>query len=479
MNMKRLKLTIIFTFIITMVFVSCDKDFAEINTDPNNPTAIPAHLLLPSAIRQMQNTNYSTFVAGELAGWAGQLCKVQYNDQQRYIFRESVITATWENYYFIGISDANAMYKLAVEEENNNLMGAALVLQAYGYSILSDIYGNIPMSEAMKADEGIFKPAYDNQEDVYNGIISYLDQAMALFGTGGTINATSDLIYGGNVASWNKFAASLKFRSLMRISGKTSVGSDLQALANSGYLFSDNAQEAKLDYLSSAPSANPLYESIVFGTRGEYKVNSVMIDLLTNNNDPRLPIYAQKNGDGDYRGKPSGIEGLPSPEYNYENVSAIGLFYLRPEAPGYFVSNAEIQFLLAEAAQKGLISGSAQDYYTKGIGASMEFNEVDPALAAAFMAGNIGQLPTVNDLALQQIGNEKWKAIYTQGIEAWTEQRRTGYPILEPAIDGEFNEIPSRLTYPTIEASINQENYNAAVAAQGADLLTTKLWWAN
>ena len=478
--MKRFKFTLIFTFIAALVLVSCDKDFEEINTDPNNPTSVPSHLLIPSSVRQFQNTNYSTFVGGELAGWAQQLAKVQYNDQQRYIFRESVITSTWTNTYAISISDADQMYRLAEAEGNNNVMGVALVLQAYGYSVLTDIYGNIPFSEAMSADEGNFAPAYDSQEAVYAGVLSLCDQAMALLGTGGTIDAISDILYQGDVQNWKRFAASLKFRSLMRVSGKMSVGSDLQALINSGLLFSNNSQEAKLVYLSSAPSANPLYESIVFGTRGEYKLNEVMVDLLINNNDPRLPIYVQPNGDGEFRGKPSGIEGLPNDDYNYDNVSAIGLFYLRPEAPGYFVSNAELQFLLAEASQKGLISsGSPQAYYSAGIKASMDFNEVDAGAAAAYIAGNVGQLATDNTLALQQIGNEKWKAVFTQGIEAWTEQRRTGYPILSPAIEGNINEIPSRLTYPSIESSINKANYEAAVAAQGADLLTTKLWWDN
>lgn len=476
--MKRFKFTMIFTLIAALVLVSCDKDFEEVNTDPNNPTVVPSHLLLPSSVRQFQNTNYSTFVGGELAGWAQQLCKVQYNDQQRYIFRQSVITSTWNNTYAISISDADQMYKLAEGEGNNNMMGAALVLQAWGYGFLTDIYGAVPFSEAMKADDGNFSPAYDSQEAVYTGIFNMLDQAMSLLGTGGDIDSTSDILYGGNVGNWKKFAASLKFRALMRVSGKMSVGSELQSLVNSGLLFTDNSQEARLDYLGSAPSANPLYESIVFGTRGEYKVNEVMIELLKNNNDPRLPIYAQKNGDGEYRGKPAGIEGLPSPDYNYDNVSAIGLFYLRPEAPGYFISNAELQFLLAEAAQKGFISGSAQDYYHKGIDASFAFNEIS-AEADAYKASNVGQLATNNELALQQIGNEKWKALYTQGVEAWTEQRRTGYPILTPAIDGEINEIPSRLNYPNIESSINKANYEAAVAAQGADVITTKLWWDN
>lgn len=485
--MKRFKLTLIFAFIATVVFTSCTKDFDTINIDPNNPTTLPAHLLLPSAVRQLQNTNCSMFVGGDFAGWAGQIAKVQYNDEQRYVPRESVLTSTWSNAYAISISDADQMYKLGGVEENNNIQGAALVLQAWGYAFVTDIYGDAPYTEAMMVSEGIFSPAYDMQETVYDGVLAKLDEALALLGTGGTIDPTSDILYQGDVDAWKSFAASLKFRCLMRISGVRSVGSELQALASSGLLFESIDEEARLDYTSAQPSANPMYESIVYGGRTEWKLNVEMIDLLTNNNDPRLPVYAQENEDGEYRGKPSGIENLPSDEYNYTNVSAIGEFFLRPEHPGYFVSYSELQFLMAEAVQKGLISGNAQALFTEGIRASLAYNgeyyteEEDilayDAASAVYLLSNPARLATDQGIALSQIGSEKWKALFCQGYEAWTEQRRTGIPVLPPAIDGAFNEIPSRYTYPSIESSINKANYEAAVAAQGADLLTTKIWW--
>jgi len=475
--MKRFKLTLIFALIATVVFTSCEKDFDTINIDPNNPTSVPAHLLLPSAVRQMQNTNYSMFVGGDFAGWAQQIAKVQYNDEQRYIPRESVISSTWSNTYAVGISDANQMYLIGGDEENPNIQGAALVLQAWGYGFITDIYGDSPYTEAMSISDGIIAPAYDPQATVYDGILAKLDEAMALLGTGGAIDATSDILYHGDIDAWKSFAASLKFRCLMRISGVRSVGSELQALVNSGLLFKSNDEEAKLIYLSAPPSANPMYESIVDGGRGEWKVNVEMVDLLTNNNDPRLPIYVQEQEDGEYRGKPSGIANLPNNDYNYSNVSAIGEFYLRPESPGYFVSYAELRFLMAEAVTKGLISGNAQLLFSEGIRASMEFNEVSEELTALYLLTNPARLATDTETALAQIGAEKWKAIFCQGVEAWTEQRRTGYPVLSPAIEAVLNEIPSRYTYPTIEASINSDNYEAAVANQGPDVLTTKVWW--
>jgi len=475
--MKRFKLTLIFAFIAAMVFTGCEKDFDTINIDPNNPTTLPAHLLLPSAVRQFQNTSCSMFVGGDFAGWAGQIAKVQYNDEQRYVPRESVLTATWRNAFSISISDADQMYKLGGDEENPNIQGAALVLQAWGYAFVTDIYGDSPYTEAMMVSEGIFSPAYDAQEIIYDGILAKLDEAMTLLGTGGVIDPTSDILYQGNVDNWMKFAASLKFRCLMRISGVRSVGAELQALVNSGYLFASNDEEARLDYTTSQPSANPMYESIVYGGRTEWKLNVQLVDLLVNNNDPRLPVYVQLNDADEYRGKPSGIENLPSDEYNYTNVSAIGEYYLRPEAPGWFVSYAEIQFLMAEAVQKGMISGNAQALYSEGIRASLEYNEVPAADAAVYLLSNPARLATDQNTALSQIGSEKWKALFCQGYEAWTEQRRTGIPILPTAIDGVFDEIPSRYTYPAIEASINKASYEAAVAAQGADLLTTKIWW--
>lgn len=486
--MKRFKIITLLLFGL-LVSVGCDSDFEEINTDPNNPTAVPSSLLIPGVVRTAQNTSYSTFVGGDMgACWSQQFAKVQYNDEERYIPRQSVITMVWDNFYAgtnessisTGvISDSNSMYIIAESEGNNNMMGVALTLQAYGYAFLTDVYGDIPFTEAMKAaTDGNIAPAYDSQEVVYTGVLAMLDEAISLLGTSGSIDGTNDILYGGNPNLWKKFASSLKFRVLMRASGKMSVGAELQALVSAGNLFSSNDDDAKLIYLSADPSANPLYESIVFGTRSEWKINSKMVDILAGANDPRLAVYAQLNEDDEYRGKPSGYNDVPNDTYNYTNVSALGEFYLRPELPGFFMSYPELKFLMAEAATKGYISGgSAAAHYAEGITASMEYNEVAGADITAFLAVN--PLPANQALALEKIATQNWIALFSQGVESWNEYRRTGFPVLTPAVDGAFNEIPSRYNYPTTEGSVNKANYEAAVAAQGADLLTTPIWWMN
>jgi len=475
--MKRFKIITILFFGL-LITVACDKDFEEINTDPNNPTAVPSDLMIPGIIRGAQNQSYSTFVGGDMgACWSQQFAKVQYNDEARYIPRQGTITGVWNTYYAVVVSDANAMYNLAVTEENKNMQGVALALQAYGFAFLTDVYGDIPFSEAIKADEGIIAPVYDKQEAVYTGILKMLDDAIALLGTSGAINSTNDILYGGDAGLWKKFASSLKFRVLMRASAKMDVSAQLQALVNSGNLFTSNAEDAKLVYLGSQPDANPLYESIVYGTRGEWKINSTIVDLLMEDNDPRLAVYAQLNDSDEYRGKPSGYDDVPNDDYNYTNVSALGEFYLRPELPGFFVSNPELKFLMAEAVTKNYISGNANDYYIEGITSSLDFNEVSAADQATYL--NLKALSTTKETALEQIALQKYVSLFSQGVESWNEWRRTGIPALTPAFDGVINQIPSRYNYPTTEGSINKTNYEAAVAAQGPDLLTTPIWWMN
>lgn len=477
--MKRFKIITILFFSL-LVSVGCDSDFEEINQDPNNPLAVPSDLLIPGIIRAAQNRSYSTFTGGDMgACWSQQFAKVQYNDEARYIPRQGVITSVWNDFYSVVIADADAIYTIAASENNNNMMGVGLTLQAYGYSFLTDVYGAIPFSEAIKAgSEGIIAPKYDSQEEVYTGTLAMLDEAIALFGTGGAINGTNDILYGGDAGLWKKFASSLKFRMLMRASAKMSVGADLQALANAGNLFTSNAEDAKLVYLSANPSSNPLYESIVFGTRGEWKINEAIVDRLNADNDPRLSVYAGLNEDNEYRGKPSGYADVPSDDWNYTNVSALGDFYLRPELPGFFVSYPELKFLMAEAVTKGYISGNANTHYIEAIKASMEYNEVPAGDIAGFLsekALNTGS----QSAALEQIATQNWIALFSQGVESWNEWRRTGYPVLTPAFEADLNQIPSRYNYPTIEASLNTANYNDAVSAQGVDDLTTPVWWMN
>ncbi|MDB2606496.1 SusD/RagB family nutrient-binding outer membrane lipoprotein [Zobellia sp.] len=473
----------VFIMIAAFLVLGCDSDFEELNQNPNDPTAVPAELLLGSTLFNTANTVYNVF--GSLdqgSGWAQHMAKVQYNDEMRYIPREGTITTVWDNFYRITASDSQKMYELGAEQDNVAIQGVARVLQAYGFLMLTDIFGDVPFSEALQAELGNTTPVFDTQEAVYTGSLAYLDEAITLLSAGGTIDASQDLLYGGNATNWIKFATSLKFRALMRISGISDVSSQIQQTVNSGNLFSSVDEEAKFSYLESDPNANPIFETIVFGTRGEYKINQTLVEYMDGTNgieDGRLPIYADKNDAGIVRGKPSGFRDLPSPDFNYTNVSALGERFLSPTLPGYFVSYTEIQFLLAEAAKKGFISGgdsAAETYYLEGIRSSFAENGVSDSYEAYIAQSNVSY-DTAD--ALEQIAIQKWIALFSQGMETWIEWRRTDFPVLTPAAENDLGSIPVRFTYPRDEQSLNKVNYDAAVTAQGADALTTPVAWDN
>ena len=476
--MKKINI-ILYTFLSFVLFTGCDKGFEEFNVDPNNSTVVPAHLLLGGPQKKYMNIMYSVQYGGDMgACWAQQWSKVQYNDEARYVPRRGVIDDIWDVMYADVISESKAMYDLAGAEGNNSLKGAGLVMQAVAYQTLVDLYGPIPFTEAI--DGNNLQPAYDSESLVYEGIIQMLSDASTLLASGkGTITSSSDLFYGGNVSNWIKLANSLKFRALMRISSTKNVMVDLQALM--GKMFTSNADNAQISYLSTQPDANPIWETIVDGNRAEYKINSVMVEMLTSLNDDRLAVYAGENASGNIVGKPSGFgvqTTLPNEDlgYTYANISPLGEKYLTATLPGVLMSYSQLALLIAQAANEGYITGgitSAQEWYQEGIKASFDFNGIS---SVDYLAQSSIGFSTKADARIK-IATQEWIALFGQGFESWTEWRRNKIPVLAPAAESLIDQIPSRLFYPTTEPSLNKENYEAGVQTIGSDNLTAPLFW--
>ena len=481
--MKNIKI-ILYAFLSFVLTTGCTEDYEKLNENPNRSSSIPAHLLLGYTQRNFVNTLYTTQYGGDMgACWAQQWSKVQYNSEARYIPRRGNIDGIWRNIYTLTLSESKAMYDLAVLDENTNLQGIALVMQAIGYQRLTELYGPVPFTEAL--DLGNLKPAYDDDSVVFEAVIQMLTDAATLLSSGsGSVTASSDLFYSGDTSKWLKLANSLKFRALMRISSTRSVGAELQAIVNSGAIFQSNADDAQLSYLAAEPDANPIWETIVNGSRPEYKVSSVLVDLLTSLNDPRLEVYASPaESDGVIRGKPPGF-GLQTPlpnealGYTYANISGLGSFYLNPELPGVVMSYAQLNFLMAEAANKGYISGdlaAVNTYYNQGISASFEYNGLSSSISSYLAQPGI-PITSQSD-GTTKIATQQWIALFGQGFETWTEWRRTKIPVLTPAAEADLNQIPSRLYYPALEPSLNSTNYQAASSSIGGDLLTSSLFW--
>ena len=477
--MKKINI-ILYTLLSFAIFTGCDEGFEELNVDPNNSTAVPAHLLLGGTQLTYMNTMYSAQLGGDMgACWAQQWSKVQYNDEARYVPRRGNIDAVWRNMYSSIISEANAMYNLADAENNNALKGASLVMQAVGYQTLVDFFGPIPFTEAI--DGSILQPAYDTEATVYAGIITMLTDASALLATGsGSITASSDLFYEGDLSKWKKLSNSLMFRALMRISSTPeNQNSKMQGLM--GKMIASNEESAQITYLGAAPDANPIWETIVDGNRAEYKINSVLVELLEQSNDERLAVYAGENASGNILGKPSGFGAsttLPNEDlgYTYANISPLGDKYLTATLPGVLMSYSQLSFLVAQAANEGYVSGGipmALAWYKQGITASFAFN----GLSSATYLAQLGVDFTTQNDGRTKIATQEWIALFGQGFESWTEWRRNKIPVLTAAAEGDINQIPSRFYYPTTEPSLNGTSYSAGVQMIGGDKLTSPLFW--
>lgn len=467
------KISLLLSLFLVLGFTSCDKDFDEINTDPDNPTDILVDLELGFIERTFVNRVNDYFLTGEAASaWVQHLSKPVYNDADRYFPRIGSIDNLFVNIYTQVINEAQDMQALGAAAGNKAVQGVALTLQAMAFQTLADAFGDVPVSEANQGGANPF-PAYDTQASAYTQIFSMLDSAIALLDGTGEITPAQDLLYGGDISKWKKLATSVKFRAMMRISDTPQFdASALQALASSGNLIVNASDDAFITYATeNAPNSNPYYDIVQGGRTGEWCMGESLVDFMLNSNDPRLAVYANEvggNGSGNgYAGKPAGYLNPGISGYAPGTVSEIGDAYMAPDSPVYILSAAQINLLLAEAADAGYIGGNAANYFQAGINASLVINGLS---SGSFTP----------PFSTQAIAEQLWVSTYMQGLEPWNEWRRTDMPANLPlAVDPApgVNSIPTRYTYPSSEQSLNAANLAAAIANQGPDELTTKVDW--
>lgn len=496
--------------IIAMVAASCTKDFEEVNTNRNNPTIVTPDLLLSGVIKSMMDRQVNeAWGIGNIV--VQHHAKIQFVNEDRYLWNErnDIWSTVYDNYRNV----QNIMNDVKADE-TNPYFGVSLILKSWMFSLATDAYGDIPYTEAGKAkSEQIYQPVYDKQEDIYNGLLADLAKANDLLRTPNNISLNGDLIYGGGASSllkWRKLANSLRIRLLMRISKKKSIAADLQAIISDPVkypLFESNADNAELKYLAAAPNQWPLYGSRV-GSFDEFRISKTFVDRLNALGDPRVNIFGrptQKSVDAGtpkIEGIPNGLSDVDALAYNggVQGVSRVGYTFaclvcndVNQPAPdpaaarALLMNYSELQFLLAEARQKNLIStGTVDEYYQKGITSNFNYWKiVVPAgynlnidMPADYLTRPNVALTGSDEEKLGKIAMQKWVSLYFNGLEAWFDWRRTGMPAIVPGpANLNSNKVPVRYIYPLSEQSLNTDNRAAAVARQGGtDDINTKMW---
>ncbi len=482
-------------FMTMLVLGACDDGYEELNVNPTKPSQIAAGNKLTAAIKFVSSERYDNWRAGmiyqstmmqHIATTAG------YWDGDKYTWNRGYASSLMDRYYENAIKTIeDLLFQLNEEAAPDEMKAIVRILRVFAYSRLTDLYGDVPYSEAGKAViEGVFLPKYDAQSEIYADMLNELEESAAALGSGISGFGAADVIYGGDQAKWKKLANSLMLRLGLRLIKVDPAASQAWATkAIAGGVMTSNDDIFYLQHDEN--NRNGISE--VFDADGNPRMSDTFINFLQDGNDPRLPILAARRADGstaaaDLIGFPNGLNSAMllemTGEENTDAYAEPNRAILAPfDAPMIFQTYAEVEFMLAEANVRWGLAGDAETHYNNGVTAAMKQLSLygDAAnIADADITAYLGANPYDPANALEQINTQYWAATFLNEYETFSNWRRTGFPVLVP-VNFPGNEtggtIPRRLTYSVNEASVNPENYQAAIAAQGPDILTTRVWW--
>lgn len=515
--------------LVLLLLTSCDKGFEEMNVNPNAYTVPELNsLFTTSEIRTVgtgtadRNRTNIKYVSGAM----------QYHAtlQNFWYGEKGIVNAQTGNFFETVYTSHLRELAVVIDKTEGNAAMAnqnsiAKIWKVFALHRVTDAYGDVPYKEAsLGVTEGIYKPKYDKQSDIYPWMLQDLEDAIGKMDVSKGSFGAADVIYQGNVQKWKTFGYSLMLRLGMRL---TKVNPTLSKTwvqkAIAGGVMKSNSDIAKLEHTPTGANtwnwdARELKrESLPEGSKGLglVKMGKTFIELLTANNDPRLPFYATLwEGNIDSKqgqvitetSKPELQKGLPNgydpgtigkavpgwtnsmlTSYSEPNTATIASF----SSPSLILTYSEVEFLLAEAALRGWETGSAETHYHNAIQANMQSSNLFPNSGLAPMqitATEISTYIAAHPLAgtdtakMRQISTQFYLAhyMYLDFFESWSNWRRTGVPDLQP-IDYALNTTGGaairRLMYSYEEKALNTANLEAAIAGQGPDNYLTRVWW--
>lgn len=456
-----------------LLLAACRK---ESNMDPKNPSTAPAAALFTNAQRTLSNTITSSNVNLNIFRLIVQYwTETTYTDESNYdLNTRNIPQNVWNALYRDVLRDFEEAKTLTRQQEldtvvRNNNLAITDIMEVYTWYYLVTTYGNIPYSEAL--DINRTAPKYDDQRAIFLDLISRINRDIAMLNTGSDSYGSADIIYKGDVSKWKKFANSFKLKMGMTIAdaepqiSRTTVESAVQA-----GVFTSNADNALFQYQTAPPNTNPIWVDLVQSGRKDFVAASTLANRLVALNDPRTSLYLTFNSSGStYSG------GTPGASSSYAAFSKPSSKVTAANAPANLLSYSEVEFFLAEAAQRGYtVPGTAVEHYNNAVTASILEWGGTQAQATAYLAQPSVAYDPVN--WKQRIGEQKWLALYNRGWDAWIEQRRLDYPQLTAPATATSG-YPKRFTYPVTEQNLNRLNYEQASTAIGGDEVETRLFW--
>lgn len=470
--MKKLKILI---FVISVTFLYRCDSLSDLNTDPNAAISVDPSSLLTTAQYNLYNT-----MAGRNINADWGLLMVQYwaqneyTEDSRYNQDVTFFDGEWTTFYASIIKELVSAKDLvdqqavsdAIKTNRKNILD---VMIAQAYINLTDGFGSVPYTEAL--DPAITLPSYDSQETIYKSVLAILDNASSTFSSSAISFSTGDAIFNGNVDSWKKLTNSLMLRYAMRIVDVDATTASTYIIKASTNLIASNTENALFTFDSNPDRSHPLYQDASLNNRDDFCVSEYLVTMLNNMGDPRLTEYAKNASNGTIVGMPYGLSD--------NDATALKPTTSRPNdqvrqatTSHAIITYAEVQFLLSEAYQRGILAGSASAAYDMGIEASMNYwNITDATVISNYIANNAYDTASWK----MSIGTQKWVALYMNGFQAWSEWRRLDFPVLTVPTEAVIPSIPVKLPYPLSETQNNSAKLGAVSTTPGD--MTVKVWW--
>ena len=493
---------------------SCIKE--DTNVDPNNPQDVPSHILMCGAQKWIMDNVYDLWFSGrQCLLYAQYWAQRNYTEEDRYQIRESVNNGYF-NYLYMGIGNLIKIEQLNTDPEyapgnsiygsNANQIAAAKILKVWLMDIITDTWGGVPYSDVGKlASDNIYYCKYEDQKELYNTLISELDEAIGMIDESEPAFTSGDIIYGGDAEKWKKFGNSLKCRMAIHMSKVDPSWKTKIAEAVASGVFESNEDAAKYKYTSAGEDYCMFYSGTYKDGRNDFTITKTFFQILngeadelngkshpwSGTRDPRLDLFST----GAKKGIPYGIPSqytqtlrANTPNWYSSHAGHLAMDFTVP-----LMTYAELQFILSE------YNGFSDDEFQKGIEASIKYWA--SVYGESVEADAIESYKTaVGTATAEKVALQKYIDLWLNGTEAWTEIRRTGYPeqILRPGEkaaevteDGKTKailfeplsdvkgDIIARVKYPTNESTLNGANWKEAVAKldDGTNNYYTKMFW--
>lgn len=472
--------------LLSLLFTACDTNL-DINTDPDSLASVPLKSQMPAGIVGVIGAegSYYALIGGFWSQyWTQSNVANQYKNIDGYLIGTADYFAAWRNMYD-ALGDIRNVKRNAEAESNWNYYLMATVMEVHASQTLTDFYGDIPYSEANNIN--ILEPQYDKGETVYDSMIADLNLALSksLASSQGSVPGTDDLIFGGNMVNWTKFANTLKLKIYMRqinSASRSAIGSTgATAMLTSGVEFLD--VDAGMTQFQDAPDrSNPLFETDrrQLNTTTNLRMSSTLSSFFDKNADTRK---------GKYYGA-----GVPLNQGDYETTapeaSTVAIVTLSATTPAYLMTLEESLFLQAEAQARYGSDATAKTLYDAAI--TKNFGRY--SLTATSFIGNAGvyTYPTSGTLEakIEAIITQKWIAAFPgNGFEAFFDQNRTGFPKKSTVYSSDPNYVPGQLVYSKNGATVDkkfpkrivypQEETNTNRNTPALKTITTSIWWSN